>query len=166
LKKAFEQVDRVQLRQMKNADLKAAGIVLRAEVSADGLVDLIGVVTDPPAMTKVAERTYTGCLVSFDGDVISDISLIDSPSAFMEKGSRVICKIYIDGGVGMKLAVQKAAERQEKAGKAAVEFALNHKMTGHDPGMDLAVFKLLKSATRPAAVGEAGLISLLRHGRP
>ena len=170
LKRAFEQIDRVQLRQMQNAELRAAGIVLCAEVSADGLVDLVGVVTDPVAMTKVAERAYTGCLVSFDGDVISDISLIDSPAAFMEKGSRprdgaVICKIF-DGGLRVKSEVQMAAEQRVKAGKAAVEFALNHRMTGANPEVDLAVFNLLHKATRPTAVGDAGLINLLRHGRP
>jgi len=98
LKKAFEQVANVQLRQMQNAELRSAGIVLDAEVSEDGTVDLIGVVTDPVAMTKISERTYTGCLVSFDGDVIADVSLIDSPAAFMEKRSTVICKIYDRGG--------------------------------------------------------------------
>src|SRR5262249_40061818 len=72
----------------------------------DGTVELLGVVTDPTAMTKISERTYTGVLVSFDGDVIADISLIDSPAAFMEKVGRparshVIAKIY-DGGDDVK----------------------------------------------------------------
>ena len=165
LRKAFEQVDRVQLRQMKNADLKAAGIVLSAEVTADGLVDLVGVVTDPVAMTKVSERTYTGCLVSFDGDVISDISLIDSPAAFMEKGSRlvggpVICKIFVDGGGGVKakkMAKLAAAQRQADA-----ELAKQWREMS-----DAERFAVTYKASRQhAAVGDAALMKFLRHGRP
>ena len=97
LRQAFTKMHKLQLRQMHNADLKAAGIVLDAEVSDDGIVDLRCVVTDPIAMTKVSQRTYTGCLVSFDGDDIADVSLVDSPAGFLEKSSAVICKIY-DGG--------------------------------------------------------------------
>jgi hypothetical protein len=98
LRKAFAKVHKIQLRQMRNADLKAAGIVLDAQVSDDGIVDLVGVVTDPIAAEKVSQRAYTGVLISTDGDTISDVSLIDSPAAFLTKGSRptgeVICKIY------------------------------------------------------------------------
>jgi hypothetical protein len=100
LRKAFSRVHKVQLRQMRNADLKAAGIVLDAQVSDDGIVDLVGVVTDPVAAEKVSQRAYTGVLISVDpdGDVISDVSLIDSPAAFLAKAGRpageVICKIY------------------------------------------------------------------------
>jgi hypothetical protein len=98
LRKAFSKVHKAQLRQMRNADLKAAGIVLDAQISDDGIVDLVGVVTDPIAAQKVSERAYTGVLISTDGDVISDVSLIDSPAAFLTKGSQptgdVICKIY------------------------------------------------------------------------
>jgi hypothetical protein len=86
--------------------------VLRAEVAGDGMVDLVAVVTDPIAVTKVSERAYTGILCSFDGDEIASINLIDSPAAFMAKSSRVICKLYDGGGaVSEWKAARRALER-------------------------------------------------------
>lgn len=112
LRRAFANVDRHQLGQMTNADLKLAGSVLEAQVTEDGFVELLTVVVDPVAVKKVLERTYTGMLCAFDGDEVASINLIDSPAGFLEKRSSVICKIY-DGGRGLddwKMAKQMSRE--------------------------------------------------------
>jgi hypothetical protein len=112
LKVAFAKVGRMQLRQMQNAALKAAGFVFEPTITPSGEIDLCALITDPLAAQKVASRTYTGAVVCFDGDDISDISLVDSPTAFMQKRSLAICKIY-DGGRGLddwKVAKQMSRE--------------------------------------------------------
>ena len=95
LKAAFAKIGRVQLRQMQNAALRAAGFVLEPEISATGEIDLCAVITDETAARKVASRTYTGAIICLDGDEITDISLVDSPMAFLEK--RSTCKLYSKG---------------------------------------------------------------------
>jgi hypothetical protein len=142
LKKAFDQIENVQLRQMQNAQLRAAGAILKTVVSADGWVDLVAVVTDPVAAKKISERTYTGCLVAFDDDVIADISVVDSPVGFMEKASRptggdVICKIY-DGGEDLKdwKWSKQLAKRYggTPAQHYAAELARKYRPSGSGPG--------------------------------
>jgi hypothetical protein len=113
LRAAFDKVARTQVRQMRNSDLRAAGFVLDATVDDDAVVDLVAVISDPIACTKVAARAYTGCLVSMDGDAISDISLIDSPAGFMEKRSSIICKIY-DGGSVKKDKDRRRAKKMSR----------------------------------------------------
>jgi hypothetical protein len=146
LRKAVERMHNRQLGQMTNPDLRSAGLVLRAEVAGDGLIDLVAVVTDPVAMTKVSERTYTGILCSFDGDEIASINVIDSPVAFMDmaKGPvrfEVIAKLYQKEGETMKT--------QREIEKAAINYALQHKMTGAQPEVDIAVWRLLYKASGP-----------------
>ena len=95
LKADFAKVGRIQLRQMQNAALRAAGFVFEPTITKTGEIDLWATITDPLAAQKIASRVYTGAVVSFDGDEISDISLIDSPVSFMQKGSTIIiCKVY------------------------------------------------------------------------
>lgn len=139
LKKAFDRIDNVQLRQMQNAQLRAAGIVLEAIVSADGWVDLVAVVTDPVAMKKVSDRAYTGVLVAFDDDVISDISVVDSPLPFIEKagrpgGGNVICKIY---GGGTDVKDWKRAKKMTKC-------------YGGTPAENYAALKAVRKSLAPA----------------
>jgi hypothetical protein len=126
LRKAFKRVHDVQLRQMRNSDLKTAGIVLEADVLADGTVDLLCVVTDPTAALKVSERAYTGCLVSLDGDEISDISLVDSPAGFLEKagrpGGEVIAKICDGGGSVKDKDWRKAEKMAKRLGGTAAQY--------------------------------------------
>ena len=111
LTKAFGKLARQQLRQMQNPDLKAAGAVIGADVNADGTVDLVCMVTDPVAQTKVAQRAYTGVVASLDGNDVADISLVDNPAGFIEKAaSRVLCKIY-DGSAKLKRKKLKMARR-------------------------------------------------------
>jgi hypothetical protein len=118
LRRAFAKVDKLQLRQMRNADLKTAGLVLDADVNDDGIVDLACIVYDPTAALKVAERAYTGVLVTMDGDEIADVSLVDSPVGFLEKADwpdgAVIAKIY-NGGGKLKDKDIKLAQRMSKA---------------------------------------------------
>jgi hypothetical protein len=187
LRQAFGKMHSHQLRQMQNADLRSAGIVLGTEVDPDGNVDLLAVVTDPTAARKVAERAYTGVLVSLDDDVVSDISLVDSPVAFLEKraaaGSEVICKLY-DGLVrkggniekGSEVTPKQKRKQIEKTAKRmqkAAEVAQTHKMTGAYPEMDLAVFKNLYGAElikgpvglRPGAQPQSALGLLTARAR-
>jgi hypothetical protein len=114
LKAAFAKVGRIQLRQMQNAALKAAGFVFEPTITQSGEIDLCALITDPTAAQKVASRTYTGAVVCFDGDEISDVSLVDSPTAFLEKRSAVICKIYSRGGRNLKDKDWKRAEKMSK----------------------------------------------------
>jgi hypothetical protein len=203
LRKAFERVRDTQLRQMRNPDLKAAGFVLSAAVRGDGFVDLTAVVTDATAAMKARERAYTGVLLTMDGDEISDVSLVDSPAGFLEKGARpdgqVIAKIY-DGGSDLndwkrakKMARERggsreeyfrALQRVEKAYAPAlppmVESALRERQRAEDAyherpneftkaafvRADTATRIAVMAAARPTAVGDAGLINFLRHGRP
>jgi len=123
LKSAFAKVGRIQLRQMQNAGLRSAGFVMDPKISATGEIDLCAVITDPLAAQKLATRTYTGCVVSFDGDEISDISLVDSPVSFMQKRSGLICKVF-DGGGGVKKAAlwpsaQRVIDEQERIARLA-----------------------------------------------
>jgi hypothetical protein len=64
LKAAFAKVGRVQLRQMQNAALKAAGFVLDPEITKTGEIDLPAVITDDTAAQKIATRTTPLLIIS------------------------------------------------------------------------------------------------------
>jgi len=120
LKAAFAKVGRLQLRQMQNAQLKAAGFAFEPTISPTGEIDLRAVITDPLAAQKVSPRSYTGAVVCFDGDEISDVSLVDSPLPFLQKGSRasasaaVVCKVFSRGGRRVPDKDWKRAEKMSK----------------------------------------------------
>jgi hypothetical protein len=101
LRQAFAKMYDRTLRQMRNPDLKSAGYVLEPEVKG-GMIDLVAIVTDETAARKIAERCYTGVLVSMDGDDVASVDLVDSPAGFLEKRSaiqsEVIVKLYDRGG--------------------------------------------------------------------
>jgi len=179
LRNVFAGLCDTQLRQMQNPELRPAGLLLDPEFGEDGMVDLVAVVTDPLAMTKISTRAYTGCLVSFDDDVISDVSLIDSPAGFMEKGYRprdgaVICKLY-DRKPGMKKSTGPALPASAQA-VVTENQRIDALAAGRaDPLLVKALYQrnsaaygveLVKMARHPAAVGDAGLIGFLRGGRP
>jgi hypothetical protein len=172
LNKAFGKLHKQQLRQMQNPNIKAAGAVIGADVNADGTVDLVCMVTDPVAQTKVAERAYTGCLVSLDGDEIADISLVDNPAGFLEKASdpQVLCKIY-DGSAKLKQKHLKMAQRVAKAAGVpladalAVVRGLRKTVAPVLPPSAAAVLAKHERVRRIAATGADGLLVKALQGR-
>ena len=139
LKAAFARVGRIQLKQMQNPAIRSAGFVLEPQISKTGEIDLCAVITDATAAQKVATRVYTGAVICFDGDEISDVSLIDSPVAFMQKRSTVICKLYDGGG---KLDDWKMAKRMSRE-------------NGLPPEVNHAALKSVRPVREPALPASA-----------
>jgi hypothetical protein len=119
----------------QNAGLPTAGFVMDPKISATGEIDLCAVITDPAAAQKVATRVYTGAVICFDGDEISDVSLVDSPVSFMQKRSLVICSIYSNGGGEVK--------DWKRAQKMTKRF-------GGTPAQNYAALKAVRKANAPA----------------
>jgi hypothetical protein len=159
LRAAFAKVGRIQLRQMQNAALKAAGFVFEPTITQSGEIDLCAVITDPTAAAKVASRTYTGAVVCFDGDDITDVSLVDSPVSFMQKRSAVICKVYTRGGRGVPDKDWKRAEKMSKrwGGTPAKNYAaLKAVRKAHVPALPTSAQRVLNEIERTAEVLKNG----------
>jgi hypothetical protein len=121
LRRAFEKVGRLQLRQMRNPDLRGAGFILDSDVSDDGIASVRFVVTDEAAMQKLATRTYTGLVLTIDdaGD-ITDLSLIDSPvdfvGEFAKRSGQVIAKVFTNESLKMSKLLKKARKMSKRTG--------------------------------------------------
>jgi hypothetical protein len=131
--------------------LRQAGIVLGASVNSDSYVDLDAMVIDETAAQKVAQRTYTGIVVSFDGDEISDVSLVDAPMQFLEKrGGKVIVKLYNGGGTVKEKDWKRAQKMAKRNGCTAAEnyAALQRVQKAYAPALPPAVEKALQERQR------------------
>jgi hypothetical protein len=123
LRKAFARLRKTQLRQMRNPGMRAAGIVTEASVGDDGIVELEALVSNPVAAAKVLERVYSGCLVTLDGDEVSDVSLVDSPVGWLEKrgDAKVIAKVFTSEGERMSKDWKRAKKMAKRFGGTPAE---------------------------------------------
>jgi len=155
LKRAFAKADDVALDQMMNRTLAAAGVVLESVVGADSRVELRCAVTDRTAAEKAAHSVYSGVVLDIDDGEIDQISLVDTPVGFMKAAGadNVICKVY-----QRSRTVKKQSKKDKELRKRAelANFTVNHRMTGKDPELDLAVFKTLHSAA-PSVAQQPGV---------
>jgi hypothetical protein len=123
LRKAFDKATSRSLRlgQMRNPDHRAAGLIADSDVSEDGVVELRLAVTDAAAMQKLATRTYSGVVLTLDGDEVSDVSLVDAPvdfvGAFAKRTPEVIAKIYDGGSMKARKLAKRAAKLSRETGQ-------------------------------------------------
>jgi hypothetical protein len=120
VRKAFQKAGRVSLRQMRDPDTRPAGFLLHNDVSIDGVARLVLVVTDEAACKKLATRTYTGVVVSFDVDEVADISLVDAPldfvGEFAKRAPEVLVKVFDGDSMKFKKLSKRAAKLSRKTG--------------------------------------------------
>jgi hypothetical protein len=106
---------------MRDADTEAAGFLIDSAVSDDGVARLRLAVTDSVAQRKLASRVYSGCVVTFDGDEVSDISLVDAPvdfvGEFAKRAPDVVAKIYDGGSMKAKKLAKRAAKLARETGQ-------------------------------------------------
>jgi hypothetical protein len=146
LKTALQRLGGLALSEMHNKGLGKAGEVRSVKIEG-GIARLVARV-GPHAGTvvsKIRHRVLPFIEIIHDGaGQILDVSLVDRPEASdgIEKSGRtVLAKLYRRESDPVK--------KQKKIEKAAVQFTLNHQMTGADPNMDRTVFKALYSARQP-----------------
>jgi hypothetical protein len=131
---------------MHNKGLGQAGEVRSVKIEG-GMARLIARIGPHAStvVTKIKHNVLPFIEIIHDGaGEVLDCSLVDRPEAsdgIMKLGRIVIAKLYQKEGDEMKT--------QREIEKAAVQYALGHKMTGTAPEVDRAVWSLLYKAQRP-----------------
>jgi hypothetical protein len=115
LRRAFAKAGKLQLKQMRNPDLRPAGFILDSTVGDDGVVNLRFVVGDEAACAKLASKVYSGVILALDDGEIADISLVDAPVDFLgvEKRSQVLVKVFTNESEVMS-KLKKAAKKMSR----------------------------------------------------